>query len=349
MTDFYRPQRNWGARLHVIQRHGLDMLVLENEVLRATVAVGRGADLVELLYKPRDMDFVWLSANGIRAPALRAVTPPDARMAFYDTYPGGWQEVFPAGGAPSGGPGLPFGSHGMHGEVWHRPWDWEIVEDDAACVRVRLSVRAETLPYRLVREVRLEAGAPVLTFDETATNESDVDLPLMWGHHITFGRPFLGPGGTIELPPEVEVVTGDISRTHAQRRLASDRVFNWREAVGPDGAPVDLSLLPPAGTPSEMVYLRGFDEGRYVVRGAGGLGLALAWDARVMPHVWFWQEFGAAKSYPWFGRHYNIGLEPFTSTPREGLAAAVENGTAQTLAGGETRRFSLSARVVEPG
>ncbi|WP_460452221.1 DUF4432 family protein [Alsobacter sp. SYSU BS001988] len=346
MTSYYRPQRNWGARLHHVQQHGLDMLVLENELLRVTLAVGRGADVVEFLYKPRDMDFVWLSANGVRHPALRAVAPPDPRMAFYDAYPGGWQEVFPVGGAPSGGPGLPFGSHGMHGEVWHRPWDWLILEDTARCVAVRLTVRAETLPYTLVREVWLESRSPALEFEETATNESGTDLPLVWGHHITFGRPFLGPGATIEMPAGVEVVTGDISRTHCERRLAEGRVFPWSEAVDGAGQRVDLGVLPPAGAPSEMVYLRGFREGGYTVRN-GDLGLHVGWEAAVMPFVWFWQEFGAARDYPWFGRHYNIGLEPFTSMPREGLAAAVENGTAQRLRGGESRRFSMQARVVE--
>jgi hypothetical protein len=347
VTSLYRQQRNWGARFHFVQQHGLDMLVLENEKLRVTLAVGRGADLIEFLHKPTDTDFVWLSANGVRHPALRAVTPPDPRMVFYDTYPGGWQEVFPVGGAPSGGPGLPYGSHGMHGEVWHRPWDWEVVEDRASCVAVRLSVRTETLPYRLIREVRLESGAPDLIFDELASNESAAELPLMWGHHITFGRPFLGPGARIEMPRGVEVITGDISRTHRQRRLADNQILPWTKVTGSDGSPVDLSLLPSPGTQSDMVYLRGFEEGGYCVRNADGLGIEVGWDATVMPFVWFWQEFGAARDYPWFGRHYNIGLEPFTSMPREGLAAAVENGTVQSLAGGETRRFTLRARVLE--
>lgn len=348
MDSFYRPQRNWGARLHVVQRHGLDMLVLENEKLRVSIAVGRGADIVEFLHKPSDTDFVWLSANGVRHPALRGVTPPDPRMAFYDTYPGGWQEVFPVGGAPSAGPGLLMGSHGMHGEVWHRPWDWQIIEDSASGIAVQLSVRTETLPYRLVRDMRLASGSTVLAFHETATNESGTDLPLMWGHHITFGRPFLGPGATIEMPPGVEVVTGDISRTHEVRRLADHCVFAWPHAKGSDGAAVDLSLLPQAACPSEMVYLRGFKEGRYIVRNDKGLGMELGWDTAVMPFVWFWQEFGAARNYPWFGRHYNIGLEPFTSMPREGLAAAVENGTAQFLSGGQSRQFTLEARIIEP-
>ena len=67
-----------------------------------------------------------------------------------------------------------------------------------------------------------------------------------------------------------------------------------------------------------------------------------------MPFVWFWQEFGASKDYPWFGRHYNIGLEPFTSMPREGLAAAVENGSVQSLLAGASRPFTLQASVIEP-
>ena len=80
----------------------------------------------------------------------------------------------------------------------------------------------------------------------------------MWGHHITFGRPFLGPGAVIEMPDEVEVITGDIARTHPVRRLAPNRISPWAETVGSDGAPVDLSCLPPEGTPGDMVYLRGF-------------------------------------------------------------------------------------------
>ena len=54
------------------------------------------------------------------------------------------------------------------------------------------------------------------------------------------------------------------------------------------------------------------------------------------------------RDYPWFGRHYNIGLEPFTSMPREGLAAAVENGTASSLMAGERKTFWLRATVSCP-
>jgi hypothetical protein len=68
-----------------------------------------------------------------------------------------------------------------------------------------------------------------------------------------------------------------------------------------------------------------------------------------MPYLWFWQEYGASGFYPWYGRQYNIGLEPFSSFPTNGLKEAVDNGTALTLGARERRRFSLWAEVIEDG
>jgi hypothetical protein len=71
------------------------------------------------------------------------------------------------------------------------------------------------------------------------------------------------------------------------------------------------------------------------------------WDVWQMPYLWFWQEFGASSFYPWYGRNYNVGLEPFSSFPTNGIEVAVENGTALSIGPSETRRFSLRADVLE--
>jgi hypothetical protein len=71
------------------------------------------------------------------------------------------------------------------------------------------------------------------------------------------------------------------------------------------------------------------------------------WDATVMPYLWFWQEFGGTIGYPWYGRHYNVGLEPFTSYPTNGLAEAVANGTALELPPRGRRDFWLTATVID--
>nr|WP_236667172.1 hypothetical protein [Nonomuraea sp. K271] len=59
-----------------------------------------------------------------------------------------------------------------------------------------------------------------------------------------------------------------------------------------------------------------------------------------------WQELGASTDHPWWGRAYTVGLEPFSSMPTDGLAAAVANGTALTLDPHETKELRLRAEVL---
>ena len=111
-----------------------------------------------------------------------------------------------------------------------------------------------------------------------------------------------------------------------------------------------MSMLPPYGTVSEIVYLTGFqpDAAWYEIAHPGkGVAFRVEWDAARMPYLWYWQEFGAGDGYPWYGRHYNIGLEPFSSYPTNGLADAVANGTALSFGPQEQQTFWLRASVVE--
>ena len=327
-------QRNWGARLREFEWLGMSALALENELFRVGVLAGRGSDVFELLYKPRDVDFVWLTDRGFR----RADT-------FVDGYGGGWQEILPNGGAPSAYAGASFGEHE---EVSLLPWDYAIVEDTDERVVVRLSVACAKTPLRLVKELRLEARSARLDVEESLVNESPAPVRLMWGHHLAFGAPFLAPGARIRLPDGVEGIPHRTALNATGRRIAGDR-FRWPFAFSPVGEHVDLSLLPPPGTPSEIVYLTGFPDRAWYELGGDDLRFRVEWDARVMPYLWFWQEFGGTVGYPWYGRHWNIGLEPFSSYPTNGLADAVANGTALELGAGEQRAFSLSTEVVADG
>jgi hypothetical protein len=327
-------QRNWGARLREFEWLGLPAIALENQLLRVAVLAGRGSDVFELLYKPRDLDFVWLTADGFR--------PADT---FVDGYGGGWQEILPNGGAPSSYAGASFG---QHAEVSLLPWDYEIVEDGEERVVVRLSVACAKTPLRLVKELRLEAGSARLDVDETLVNESPSSVRLMWGHHLAFGAPFLAPGARIRLPEGVDGIPHRTALNANGRRVAAER-FRWPLASSPEGEQVDLSVLPPPGTASEIVYLTGFPPSAWYEVGSDDLRFRVTWDAGVMPYLWFWQEFGRTVGYPWYGRHWNIGLEPFSSYPTNGLAEAVANGSALELGRSEQRAFSLSVEVVTDG
>jgi len=343
----YRPQRNWGARVLEYECRGMRAVFLENELLRVGVLAGKGTDVFEFNYKPRDMDFVWLTAGGVRNPTSYLSTSPDPLATFMDYYPGGWQEIFPNGGAPSSYLGARFG---QHGEVSNLPWDYEIVEDDEDCVAVRFSVRTQKTPFYLEKELRLLSGERRLLVEETLTNESETPLRAMWGHHLAFGRPFLEEGCRIRLPGRVTVIPHD-EPTHPEgRRVRGGTKYTWPFAEGESGGEVDLSVLPERGTLSEMLYLTDLSEGFYEVENPEkGLGLRVEWDVDLIPYLWFWQEYGASGFYPWYGRHYNIGLEPFSSFPTNGLEEAVDNGTALSIAPREKRRFSLRTVVLEGG
>ena len=85
--------RNHSCRIHDNFKIGkLDAVVLESEKLRITVAAGRGADVVEFLHKPDDLDLVWLTANGLADGEVN-YNYNDPLGSFIDEYPGGWQTI----------------------------------------------------------------------------------------------------------------------------------------------------------------------------------------------------------------------------------------------------------------
>jgi hypothetical protein len=340
-------QRNWGARIREFTYHGMQLIVLENELLRIGVLAGKGADIVELTYKPRDLDFTWLAPGGVQNPAATSATYRDPLATFVETYPGGWQEIFPNGGAPSTFDGVEFG---QHDEVFALPWTVDIVEDTPDSIGVRFTTRTHKVPCRLERTMRMAAGSPQVRIEERLASTAAVPVRAMWGHHITFGPPFLRAGCRIELPPRVTVTPHDTAIAPGGRRVTGDGPSTWPHASSETGEPVDLSIVPERGTPSDIVYLSGFPDGRghyEIIDPASGAGSRVEWDARQMPYLWFWQEFGATTGYPWYGQLYTVGLEPFSSFPTDGLAGAVANGTALTLEPGDTRDFWLTMTIVD--
>jgi hypothetical protein len=338
----HRPQRNWGARIREYAIEEMPAVALEGRRLRVGVLAGRGADVFEFLDKRSDVDFCWRSPTGIHAPADYLGSSPDGQSAFLDHYAGGWQEVFPNGGPTAEFAGARFG---QHGEVCQLPWDYEIVEDTPAAVAVRFSVRGRKVPVLLERTMAVRADDAVLEVYERLVNESDVELRAMWGLHVVLGTPYLAPGASIRVPDGTRVLPDRTVVAESARRVRDEAAFAWPHATGSEGQDIDLSVLPEPGAPSEMLYLTDLAEGWYEVHGEGP-AFRLEWDIGVLPYLWLWQELGAGRGYPWYGRPYVTGLEPFSSYPTDGLPAAVANGTALSLAGREERHLTWSARAM---
>lgn len=345
MKQRYRPQRNYGCRIHDQYTYmGLDVVVLENDLVRISVLPGKGTDIFEYVHKPAGIDYMWLSAGGVQNPSAYLPTSPDPVSTMIDYFAGGWQVAFPNGGPTSVYKGAQFG---QHGEVTHMPWDWTILEDSEDRIAVRFSVRTKKVPYRMTRTMALDKHSPALTIEEEIENVSAFPQQYMWGQHITFGRPFVEPGCRIRLPDGIRVITEAVdSPVCSPGRIRRGVPQSWPLAIAPDGTQIDLSVLPEHGSPPDICYLTGFEElAWYEIENPRlGASLRVEWDAKTLPHLWYWQEFGASDGYPWYGRHYNIGLEPFAGYPTWGLQEAIRNGSAGEIGPYESKKLQLRVK-----
>lgn len=325
----YRHSRKHGCRIFDdLVYKGYEALVLENQLLRVTVLVGKGADIIEFLHKPTDVDFTSWTPQGLRPPYSMPSTAPTPRSTFFDIYEGGWQEVFPNGGPPTIFHGAEIG---QHGEVSMCPWDYEIVEDTPELVAVRLVVETLKVPFRVEKIMSLRSGEARLSITEKVINLSSEAIPVMWGQHLAFGLPFLSDECFIDIAPEVEVIP-HVGALNEFGRISREGSYTWPFVMSPSNQQVDLSRVPSEGVPSDIFYLKGFPTGFYAIRNLKTkLRIEVSWDHQMFPYLWYWIEGGRDKNYPWYGRHYAVGLEPFSSFPTKGLGESIVNGTAKTI------------------
>lgn len=333
----YTHERNYGCRMTEAIYRGLRTVTLENEIIRVTVLADKGSDIIEFLHKPTDTDFMWRSPQGVQNPATFVPTVPRADGAFLDYYEGGWQECLPTGGGPAEYGGAGFGAHG---EVCLIPWAYTIMEDEPEHIAVRFRVRTYRTPLFVAKTLSLTRYSGVLTIDERLVNEGDEPIDLVWGHHPAFGPPFIDASCVVDLPG-ARVRTTDISPT-TRYRPGDDYV--WPHVPGRDGQLLDISRIAAASERShDTVFLSELAGGWYAVTNtARQVGFAMTWPAEIFGAIWFWQVYGGALGQPWYGRTYNIALEPWT-TPETTVNAAITHGSARRLAPGAFLEVTLRA------
>lgn len=333
----YTHERNFGCRAIEYIYRGLRTVTLENELIRVTVLADKGSDIIEFLHKPSDTDFMWRSPQGVRNPATFVPTAPRPEGAFLDYYPGGWQECLPTGGNPASYAGTSFGPHG---ELCLIPWEYALVEDRPERISLRLRVRAYRTPLFGEKLLTLTSGAAVLTIQERLVNEGHEPIDLMWGHHPAFGPPFLDATCVVDLPGARVRATADLP-THRYQPGAG---YTWPHLPARDGTPVDISrIASPETRTHDTLFLTDLAAGWYAVTNTSrAVGFGMVWPLQLFNALWFWQVYGGAFGSPWFGRTYNIALEPWT-TPHTTISEAIAHGTSRRLAPGATLSAELRA------
>src|SRR5688572_26039728 len=144
MFELTNPHRHWGCRLNDrITWNGFRAVMLQNELLQIVILLDKGAEIIQFLFKPLDLDFLWRAENPLRDPSHFVPTGDSPVTPFFDHWSGGWFEVVPNGGPGCEYKGAPLG---FFAETINVPWEYRILEDRPERVSLGLWVKTYRTP-----------------------------------------------------------------------------------------------------------------------------------------------------------------------------------------------------------
>ena len=146
----------------------------------------------------------------------------------------------------------------MHGEVSLIPWKYSILKNSDEEVAVKFWTRPLRIPLPIEKILSLNKNDLKLKIAEKLTNQGNTQLDIMWGHHITFGLPFLKDGVSIETNAKTMKAEPTISDP---RKYIAGKQFKWPLAEKIDGGIEDASKIPPAEKEPyrDLCYLKGYN------------------------------------------------------------------------------------------
>ena len=307
------------------------------EVLRLS-GPGVGLDLVPALggtvtalrRLPDGASLLWSTPWGLRHRGSWTL-PGSSEAAMVDTFPGGWQTLFPNGGDTAVVQGVEWGYDGEARLTW---LDWEPREDG-----VVLTGRLVRSPFRLTKTFTVSGST--VTLEESIHNEGGEAVETMWGSQLAFGGDLVGPGTTIST---------SASTVHPDPRYSIgtsyDDLMPWPRSHGPRSV-VNLARLPgPDADETRLSYLDDFSAPALTVHSPDrSLGVDLEWDER-WPYVWYSLEAGGRSGFPWYSAGYFLALTPSSSWPAHGVHEVRRtSGTTLWVQPGEELSSRLSLRV----
>jgi len=135
---------------------------------------------------------------------------------------------------------------------------------------------------------------------------------LVRGAERRYNAPLLTPGTRLVLPAGVKAVP--VVDYYRRPRLSS-AASAWPYLRAADGTTVDASVIPERGAPTRIAILSGFTEGWYELAHASGRADRVTWDARKLPYLFVYGEFGGTDEEPFRGRFYSLALQPMSRNP----------------------------------
>ena len=307
-----------------------EVLRLSSDRVSLDLVPALGGTVIALNRRSDDAALLWSTPWGLRHRGAWAV-PGSSEALMADTYPGGWQTLFPNGGDTAVVQGVEWGYNGEARLTW---LDWAQLGDSLV-----LTGRLVRSPFTLRKTFTLEGDEVLL--EETVHNVGGEVVEVLWGSQLALGGDLVGPGSS---------VTTSASTVHPDPRSSIsdsyDELMPWPRSHGPRSM-VNLSRLPgPDADETRLSYLADFTTPSLTVRSPNRrLGLDVSWE-EVWPYVWYSLEAGGRHGFPWYSRGYFLAITPGTSWPAHGLHEVRRNSaTTVSVQPDETLTARLRLRV----
>ncbi|MBC8388611.1 MAG: DUF4432 family protein [Actinobacteria bacterium] len=311
-------RRNSGCRINdEIIYKGLKAIIMENEILRLTILVDKGTDIIELLYKPKDIDFMWISPKDFKGGEIN-------RYDFLESYIGGWQEIIPNGGSPCVYKGV---SLGLHEETPLLSWDYSIIEDCYKKISIKFYVRLKKIPLYIEKTISLVSNSPIIYISESIKNTCDEKINFMWGHHPCFGGSFLSSDCIINFKSK-EIISNSASISDFPL-VEPDTSGTLESFPGVNGRNINLSkVLSKEEKVADLLYVTKLTKNWFSITNLKEkLGIGFIFNKDVFKYLYLWLVYGGSNNYPWFNSTYSLAIEPWSSYPGLGLLEAIKNKT----------------------
>jgi hypothetical protein len=299
---------------------GLQVVRLENELLRIDVLPEAGAKIYNFVHKASGRNLLW--HNPHIDPARHAFG-----TSFDDNWSGGWDELLPNDLVSHDTFGDPLPDHG---EFWTQSMPWDVLSSGGDSVSVRFTAHGRVSPVTFEKTLTLNDGESFCRVHYRLTNRGTTPYDYVWNVH---------PAMAISTDTWLDVPAIDGStELWRNERFAAGETFRWPRLPDRQGTVCDLRRIegPHSGI-ADQQYLPNVSEGWYAVTDRRAkVGFGMVFPTALFPNVWLFRTFGG-----WRGLHTLI-LELSTGKSRN-LEEARAKRECATLAPGAAQEADLLA------
>lgn len=277
-----------------------NLLKIENDFLLVEICPTQGADIRKVA-RIGKIENLLLETNWEGSEANYCDCEGMDEDHFLSHYAGGWQLMIPNAGFPSVNK---YGAVGYHGEAWSNSWNVIKHESDQLIMETTL----QSAPITIQRKVAL--NLQTLQVTDNVTNNSDVEIELVWGNHPAFSNTLIDASTEVRIcASEIKVEIDSYSDTVPNSRGILDQQLDFFVIR-------DLMKVPQ----SFLGFATEFQNGlASIINRNNLLHVNLSWDKTIFPHAWVWIENRNISKKPWENNIATLAIEPCTTKNNMGI------------------------------